>query len=242
MGLTIHYDLKVKKGTNVRGLLERARLFAQNELHPAELSEVKHFDSEEFKQHRNDRESEWFWASIQAGGRVKLDRGSSAYVDPLQVTMFRMWPGANCEEANIGFATFPTTIDNRGDTVKTKLTGLRWHSFCKTTYADDFLKCHLMVIAMLDWLDDNGVKVTVSDEGDYWETRNLKALASGHGDDLSMLAAFAGALTDGLGVGVVAPILERPDFEHLEMAGIEKYGKMTDSTLAVLNALRRSAA
>ena len=60
--------------------------------------------------------------------------------------------------------------------VKTRLTGWRWSSFCKTQYASDprcggvanFLRCHISVVTLLDRIAElPTVKVEVDDEGKY---------------------------------------------------------------------------
>ena len=51
-------------------------------------------------------------------------------------------------------------------------------SFCKTQYAKEFLKAHLLVISILDECKRIGILDEVHDEGDYWTTRNLNGLAN----------------------------------------------------------------
>jgi hypothetical protein len=71
----------------------------------------------------------------------------------------------------------------------------------------------------LDCLD------TVSDEGDFWEKRNLPELVREIGSWNEMIAAFGGRLKDLVGEGglqVESPITEYPNFEQLEAAGEEK--------------------
>ena len=81
------------------------------------------------------------------------------------------------------------------------------------------------MIALLDAAAQlDKVSVEVSDEGDYYEKRDLKALAEEVGEWDAMIAAFAGQLKDALGGNVSAPILNRPDFEHLEAAGHARLG------------------
>ena len=60
------------------------------------------------------------------------------------------------------------------------MAGWRWGSFCKTQYAsnpacggvENFLRCHLVVVRLLDFLRATGlVAVEAHDEGGYWEHR-----------------------------------------------------------------------
>jgi hypothetical protein len=101
-----------------------------------------------------------------------------------------------------------------------------WGSFCKTQYANDprvggmpnFLRAHLAVCAILEKAQNLGFQVHVSDEGDFWKKRDVKALAEeiGHWDQ--MLAGLFGVLKDGVPAGVTpdSPMSGRPDFEKLE--------------------------
>ena len=66
---------------------------------------------------------------------------------------------------------------------------------------------------------------SVSDEGDFWETRSLERLTKEIGKQSVMLAGFLGALKDAVGqtsdgAGTVeASIGGYPNFEHLEAEG-----------------------
>jgi hypothetical protein len=105
-----------------------------------------------------------------------------------------------------------------------------WDSFCKTHYADDpeyggienFLRCHLNVVALLDKLMEIGFNVEVRDEGEYWETRDVERLLGNLKECSEAIAAFVGVLKDLWGNQVSAPILNRNDFEHIEAAGQDK--------------------
>jgi hypothetical protein len=107
----------------------------------------------------------------------------------------------------------------------------RWHwsGWCSTRHAanlkyggpTNFLRGHLAVIRMLEfcqkcgWLDD------VRDQYGYWEQRDERECLQRAQATFADLAALAGALKDTLaGSHVVAsPILEHPNFEHLEAKG-----------------------
>ena len=115
-----------------------------------------------------------------------------------------------------------------------------WGSFCKTQYANqygikNFLRAHLGVVAMLDKLKELGFIIHVSDEGDFWQKRDIKALVEEIGSWDAMIAAFFGAMKDSLpeGMTLEAPIADRPDFEHLEMKG---QGKIVDFLKAMRSA------
>jgi hypothetical protein len=77
----------------------------------------------------------------------------------------------------------------------------------------------LSVIRLLDHAREIGILDSVSDEGGYWEKRDVKALAQTVGEWNEMLAAVFGKMKDQFGDQLVAPITEFANFEHLEAAG-----------------------
>jgi hypothetical protein len=129
--------------------------------------------------------------------------------------------------------------------IKTRLSGWRYSTFCKTQYASEygvpnFIRCHLSVIHLLDRIASlPTMKVEIDDEGKYgrsyytddpWaEERvytwhdgkyDVKALVKEVGDWNEMVAATFGALKDAVGgLGLDSPISAFPDFEHLEFKG-----------------------
>jgi hypothetical protein len=72
---------------------------------------------------------------------------------------------------------------------------------------------------MLDKAKQLGCLESASDEGGFWEGRNLEALVKEVGSWNQMIAAFGGKLKDLLGGGIEMPIANYPDFERLELAG-----------------------
>ena len=81
------------------------------------------------------------------------------------------------------------------------------------------------MVALLDEAQRLGILGTVSDEGDFWDTRSLERLTKEIGEQSAMLAGFLGLLKDAMGKApggagtVEAPIAGYPDFEHLEAEG-----------------------
>ena len=135
-------------------------------------------------------------------------------------------PAGGTEEANFGLASYPATVEFDNRRIATRLRGWQWHSFCKTQYAskyglENFIKGHTNVVRLLDSAKGLGILRSVNDESDYWEHRNLEALAKTVGEWNEMVAAFVGKLDDQLrsGNGSVAPIKDFPDYEHLEARG-----------------------
>jgi hypothetical protein len=165
---------------------------------------------------------------------------------------FETEPGDGCEEANFGLCQYPSEVSQpEFGKRQTKLQGWLWHSFCKTHYASDprcgglpnFLRCHLGVVALLDEAHKLGVLGAVSDEGEFWATRNLARLTKEIGEQSAMLAGFLGVLKDAMGhapggAGAVeAPIAAYPNFEHLEAEG-ERL--LPEQLKTMLKALARS--
>jgi hypothetical protein len=69
-----------------------------------------------------------------------------------------------------------------------------------------------------------GFTVDVSDEGDFWQTRDLAILAKNIGQYDAMIAGLAGVLKDAAeanGVGFDSAMLGRADFEHLESQALK---------------------
>jgi len=178
-----------------------------------------------FDQH--DKESPLRWLLIQADATLKLDEHSWLGVPPTRIIAFGTWPGEGCEAANFGLCQYPATVEYQGKQIRTEMAGWRWSSFCKTQYASDpkcggvenFLRCHLLVVAMLDHAKSLGCLTEVNDEGKFWENRDVEALVKEIGSWNQMIAAFGGKLKDVLGGGVEMLISEYPNFEQLELAG-----------------------
>lgn len=112
-----------------------------------------------------------------------------------------------------------------------------WHSFCKTQYAGNpklggdanFLKAHLSLIELLDQIETAGVKMRIRDDSRYAEHRDVDRLLQSLRSWDAIVANIVGKMSDALGGEsglVVAPIQERPDFEHLEAKGIDVLRRM----------------
>ena len=115
----------------------------------------------------------------------------------------------------------------RSRKIRTRLGGWCWGSFCKTQYASNsecgglpnFLRCHLSVIRMLDHAKELGILESVNDEGEFWEKRDVEALAREVGLWNEMIAAWAAQLKDQFGDALVSAIAKFPDFERLAAEG-----------------------
>lgn len=239
MGLTIHYKLTTNLGRpkDVRQLVETIRQHALD-LPFKEVGQVKEFVGEHTDFHGSTQEDRWL--KIQSVGHVMVgvDGERHLMVAPQHIIAVSTWPGEGCEPANFGFCKYPAFVPSpeTGRRTATKLKGWRWTSFCKTQYASDpkcggvknFLRCHLCVVKMLDFLkQSNLATVEAEDEGEYWEHRNLEALAKGVGDWNELIAGFVSDYrTATEGKGIHAPITGFPNFEHLEAKGLERINEL----------------
>jgi hypothetical protein len=227
MGLTVHYSLNsaTKSQREARRLIEQLRQHALD-LPFENVGEMIELKGERCDFEKVDLDDPNRWLLVQAGQYVER-RDCHFRVSPNHVIAFRTSPGDGCEDANFGLCKYPGTVEIEDRRVRTGLSGWTWQSFCKTQYASDpscggvenFLRCHLSVIRLLDHVANLGILDEVSDEGDFFERRNVEALAKEVGDWNQQLAGFVGKLKDQLGGDLVAPITEYPDFEHLEAKG-----------------------
>jgi len=243
MGLTIHYELAATGDeANARKLVQQLRQAALD-LPFQHVGEIVEFRGDQCDWKRRPDDDPYRWLLIQAGTHIALPvspaekrQGVTRPLDvrPSNIIAFETEPGDGCEAANFGLCQFPSEVSHpEFGKVKTKLIGRSWHSFCKTHYASDprcgglpnFLRCHLGVVALLDEAKRLGCLASVSDDGDFWETRSLERLTKEIGEQSAMLAGFLGALKDAMGQApggagtVEAPIAAYPNFEHLEAEG-----------------------
>ena len=240
MGLTIHYSLRAstKSPRQALALITKLRSRALD-LPFKEVGEISEVLGSDCDFDRRGQDDPLRWLLIQATESVKdpQHEGYSYRVPPTHVIAFSTWPGEGCEQANFGLCRFPAQIEVpipgrhwQRRSIHTRLTGWHWGSFCKTQYASNptaggvtnFLRCHLSVIRMLDHAQELGILEHVSDEGDYWEKRDLESLAREVGEWNELIAGLAGELKDLVGDQLVAAIARYPDFEHLEAAGRRK--------------------
>jgi len=230
MGLTIHYQLQSASRTpaKARQLVEQLRQKALD-LPFKEVGEIVEVNGDTADLDKLGQDDPNRWLLIQAGQYLVRD-GRHYRITPTQVIAFSTLPGDESEEANFGLAVYPKTIEIDGKKLRTNLGSWSWSSFCKTQYAsnpevggvENFLRSHLAVVKLLDAAAEIGVLKEVRDEGDYWEKRDIKALAAEVGDWNTMIAGWAGRLKDSFGDGVASEIAKYPNFEHLEAKAEKK--------------------
>lgn len=210
MGLTVHWDLEFK-GTDQEVLEKLTALKEVAEQLPFErVTGPAELDFADFQKEykAGKRYKGWrHWASIQ-GGFADGKRIEKAFC-------LHLWPGKGCEAMNIGLRR----LDNSGS--------WDWHSFCKTQYTEEFVKCHLLVIRILYECKRLGILKRVSDEGHYWETRDLSELAHNINASTKMIQGLLGTLTKAFGrENVEAPITKKAaHVTKLEVDAVKKLRK-----------------
>lgn len=120
------------------------------------------------------------WQMIELGIWHHEGNQSRQEHKPTTIVSLALWPGEGCESCDLNFY-------KRGKVFVC-------HSFCKTQYATHFVDCHLIVIKLLDMVQAAGFKVDVSDEGSYWETRDLSVLGKNINDYTALISGVFDSL------------------------------------------------
>lgn len=238
MGLTLHFTLKspaVTSPKEARGLIEKLQAKAK-ELPFRLVTEVFELtgDACEFEHGRRDVP-----ITLLLHGCRYLKQGEEEWVSvtPTHLIAFFVAVGEGCEPADFGLALYPEFVTAPdGERLETGLTGWSWQSFCKTQYAsnpkdggqENFLRCHLNLIKVLDAAQALGLVEDVQDEGGYWESRDLTRLCEKLHEYNILIAGFAGELKDRM--QVEAPITSFPNFEHLEAKGRAMWAEPDEET------------
>jgi hypothetical protein len=234
MGLTIHWNWHgPKSGDEAKAIVEKLRQKALD-LPFESVSEIVRFEGDDARFDPERRDDEFSWLKVQSRQSVWNKDGTVGWdCLPNAIVGFQILVAPGSEPMEIILGTYPKTIEIKDQqTGKTKRlrTGFQdWlgRGFCKTQYASDpqcggirnFLRAHLSVCRMLDHATELGLQVDVSDEGGFFEKREISALAKTVGSWNEQIAAFVGALTDKIGKPLEAPILGFSDFEQLEAKG-----------------------
>lgn len=238
MGLTIHWSLQsnTRSAKKARELIANLRQKALD-LPFAKVGDLIELDGEGAHYQHRGQDDPHRWLLVQAGQYVERAAGQGEghfYVPPSHLLAFVAVPGEGSEPANFGLCRYPATIEiedrrqpGKVNRRRTGLSGWSWTAFCKTQYAsnpeygglENFLRCHLSVIRLLDHARELGLVQSVSDEAGFWEDRDIQALVKEIGRWNEMMAGFVGRMKDWFGGQFVAEITNFPNFEHLEAKG-----------------------
>ena len=233
MGLTIHWSFKgPKTKAEAKAVIEKLRQRAMD-LPFESVSAIVQFKGEAAN-FENDPDGKHRWLKIQARETIWSKDGRTGWdVRPTEIIGFQIIVAPGSEPMEVFLATYPKTIliqDERTRTPKrlrTNRTGWSGGGFTKTQYASrpdcggvtNFLRAHLSVCRMLDRAKELGILESVSDEGDFFEKRDIPALVNEVGEWNSFIAAGVGAMDELVGTPCIAPIKDYPDFEMLEAKG-----------------------
>ena len=216
MGLTLNYELRLPPSVSRESAAAKLReLHAFAATLPFEkLSSLLLDDGENFCTDGDWREALRFWASIVA--RPCENDAPALTGDPNSAMGFFVHPGQGCETACFALLRRLDATGEKADWF--------WYCCCKTQYASTvseahFVACHTSLVQMLEHAVACGIDVVVSDEAQYWETRDEALLVANVREMNRMVARFAGRISDALGDAhdVRAPIFNHPRFERLEM-------------------------
>jgi hypothetical protein len=241
MGLTIHYEFRLSGSESdarqfIHGLHQAAQdlPFASVE----KVVEVKVAPSDPGPYNPHEARSERLWSGYR---QIEYDRertGPNSYrsrradVAPTHLIEFMAQPGEGCETATVGLCRYPTFVQvSPSRQLRTRLDGCwRWSCHCKTQYAsnpkyggvENFLCCHLSVVALLDQVKTSACRLKVYDEGEFWQKRSVPELVREVGVWNEDMAGFFSAFQSVIGPGLQGSIRDFPNFEHLEAAGLSK--------------------
>lgn len=252
MGLSLCYELRLQgDALAARALLQELHRFARS-LEFAEvfdLVELAAPDRDFTEQDDLDAESRQLLQTFaRQYGQKRLPDGRDIWVEiPAQhILAFGIQPASGSETAQFGLASHQTVVEHavEGQTllIETDLAGTySWAQCCKTQYAglaqhggvENFLFAHTGLVRCLDFLASSGVEVDVKDDSGYWEHRDEAKLRQSLRDWNEMVAALAGQLKDQSGTQagyqISSPILNAPDFEHLEARGLRDWSSREDT-------------
>ncbi|HEY9838269.1 MAG TPA: hypothetical protein V6D27_15370 [Vampirovibrionales bacterium] len=170
--------------------------------------------------------------------------GLALFPETTQVKLRKPEPGADPNQIKPwGWEDFKIKLEERRTgkideskvelrTIPTNLPHWSWSNFCKTQYASNpeyggmknFLKCHGLVIELLDIAQDLEILESVYDEGGYWDSRNTQKLSQSVGNYNALVAGVVGGLKtllnqEGIEAQTQAPITDYPNYEYLEAEG-----------------------
>jgi len=221
MGLTISYSLRLDSASSeeVRQKMRALHRLAAD-LPLQELGEVADLQGDACHLQETDPLTTLkFGAMTMEDYGVIHNRGDGKIPSCVHLIGFEVFAGDGCSTCTFGLATHAANPSQ-----------WQWKDYCKTQYASNpdygglehFLRCHLAIVKILEFCQQLGILQEVTDPSGYWEHHNLEALLTSLRQHNILTAAMIGSAKDllqPLGYTAQAPILDRPDFEHLEAMG-----------------------
>jgi hypothetical protein len=234
MGLTIHFDLALPASTpdaEVLARLQHLHDFAARHV-PLTITPLVTLTRAQIEADLEPRSFEWLLGITDEVMHIGYNLGDDAAdTNSLAIAAFGITPGEGCDLAMFALAApIPSAVAVNVD-APVRIHDWHWAGFCKTQYASNvsdehFVRCHRMIVAILDEAERLGFELEVRDEGRYWETRSVQVLLTEVSTMNHILARVAGALHDAMPEenGFDAEIFRHPDFEHLEMGRAQADG------------------
>ncbi|NJM76595.1 MAG: hypothetical protein HC852_13440 [Acaryochloridaceae cyanobacterium RU_4_10] len=221
MGLTISYNLNLSSVTvqQVRSKMQALHDIAQK-LDFISIGDLVELEGDACQIDPTPPNDPHLLLKIQ-GGKLSFNGSKDFPFQPAaHLIGFNAIPGEGCAMATFGLA-IPEQCE----------ADWSWFSYCKTQYSsnpeygglENFLTCHLKMVHTIDAIAKLGIGCEVIDNGGYWESRDLEVLSKAIGQNNLFMAAVMGGLKDRLedkiGGILQAPIIQYPNFEHLEAEG-----------------------
>jgi hypothetical protein len=214
MGLTIYWDWQGPESSQEsESIIEKLRARAMD-LPFESVGEIVHFTGEDARFDRTRANDDFRWFKLQAQrSHWNRERTVGWECPATEIVGFEINVASGSEWMSVFLAMYPKTIlvtdqeSGRPKRIRTELHGWSGKGFTKTQYASDprcggianFLRAHLSICRMLDCAGELGLVVNVSDDGKFFENRDIPALIQSIGQWNQDLAAFVGAFTDIVG-------------------------------------------
>ncbi len=224
MGLTIHYKLKGPVRTT------DAKIWALVGAMRTRAVAMKRAGRVEAVGAIKSGAKDFLWLSEWVMIREDEHTTRGVEVPVVKGYVFTVTLGEGSEPLRLGLCQYPARVRDRstGRMRVVRGTGWRLSAFCKTQYASlqgwkNFHRCHTAAVDLLAGLGELGLRVEISDEGDYWPGRDEAGLRRKIDEYNGIVAAFAGMMKDAGdedgNVPVQSPIFAHPQFERIEAAG-----------------------
>jgi hypothetical protein len=234
MRMGIHYSLRTagENPADCRNLLVKLRERALN-LPLGEVGPIQEWTGSECHyRHASHRGAERGLLKHAETWRDDPRReGHIRVLRPLHVLAFTAWTGLGCDDAHFALCQYPSLQavpdDHRKHGPQSLPEAQRdWHyaCYCETGIAAgsrcggirNFLRCHLLVIALLDYALELGILESVDDSGGYWRHRQPAALGRKLGKWDESLAVWSKDLQERLHSEERWTIAEDPEIAPLD--------------------------